>query len=43
MIIFISVIWFTAKMAQETEIIPMWFSGRSIYRFMRPYLLEQQF
>jgi len=38
MIIFISVIWFTAKMAQETEIIPMWFSGRSIYRFMRPYV-----
>ncbi|MDG1841067.1 MAG: LptF/LptG family permease [Crocinitomicaceae bacterium] len=38
MIIFISVIWFTAKMAQETEIVPMWFSGRSIYRFMRPYL-----
>ena len=33
MIIFISVIWFTAKMAQETEIIPIWFSGKSVYRF----------
>ena len=39
MIIFISVIWFTAKMAQETEIIPIWFSGRSVYRFLRPYVL----
>jgi len=39
MIIFISVIWFTAKMAQETEIIPIWFSGRPISRFIRPYFL----
>ena len=39
MIIFISVIWFTAKMAQETEIVPIWFSGRPITRFMRPYLI----
>ena len=39
MIIFISVIWFTAKMAQDTEIIPMWFSGRPINRFLRPYII----
>ena len=39
MIIFISVIWFTAKMAQDTEIIPIWFSGRPINRFLRPYVL----
>jgi lipopolysaccharide export system permease protein len=39
MIIFISVIWFTAKMAQDTEIIPMWFSGKPFSRFMRPYMI----
>lgn len=39
MIIFISVIWFTAKLAQDTEIIPMWFSGKPITRFIRPYLI----
>jgi len=39
MIIFISVIWFTAKLAQDTEIIPMWFSGKPITRFIRPYMI----
>jgi lipopolysaccharide export system permease protein len=39
MIIFISVIWFTAKLAQDTELIPMWFSGKPISRFMRPYMI----
>jgi lipopolysaccharide export system permease protein len=39
MIIFLSVIWFTAKMAQDTEIIPIWFSGRPLTRFYRPYLI----
>ena len=39
MIIFISVIWFTAKMAQDTEIIPIWFNGRPITRFLRPYMI----
>lgn len=38
-IIFISVIWFTAKMAQETEIIPIWNSGRPFGRFIRPYMI----
>jgi lipopolysaccharide export system permease protein len=40
MIVFISVIWFTAKMAQDTEIIPMWFSGKPITRFLRPYMIS---
>ncbi|MFM6946678.1 MAG: LptF/LptG family permease [Flavobacteriales bacterium] len=39
MIIFLSVIWFTAKMAQDTEIIPIWFSGRPVSRFLRPYFI----
>lgn len=39
MIIFVSVIWFTAKMAQETEIIPIWNSGKPFGRFVRPYLI----
>jgi lipopolysaccharide export system permease protein len=39
MIIFISVIWFTAKLAQDTELIPMWFSGKPISRFIRPYMI----
>jgi lipopolysaccharide export system permease protein len=39
MIIFISVIWFTAKMAQETEIIPMLNSGRPFIRILRPYMI----
>ena len=34
MIIFVSVIWFTAKMAQNTEIVPIWNSGRSFGRFV---------
>lgn len=39
MIIFVSVIWFTAKMAQDTEIIPMWNSGKPFNRFLRPYMI----
>ncbi len=39
LIIFISVIWFTSKMAQNTEIIPIWNSGRSFGRFVRPYMI----
>jgi lipopolysaccharide export system permease protein len=39
MIIFVSVIWFTAKMAQDSEIIPMMFSGRPFRRIMRPYMI----
>ena len=43
MIIFISVIWFTAKLAQDTEIVPMWFSGKPITRFLRPYIIGASF
>lgn len=39
MIVFISVIWFTAKMAQETEIIPILNSGRPFTRMLRPYMI----
>ncbi len=39
MITFIAVIWFTAKMAQETEIIPILNSGRPFNRFLRPYMI----
>ncbi len=39
MIIFLSVIWFTAKLAQDTEIIPMWNSGKPFSRFLRPYMI----
>lgn len=40
MIVFISVIWFTAKMAQESEIIPMLFSGRPFIRILKPYAIS---
>ncbi|MBM3423997.1 MAG: YjgP/YjgQ family permease [Bacteroidetes bacterium] len=40
MIVFISVIWFTAKLAQDTELIPMFYSGKPMLRFLRPYMLS---
>ncbi len=43
MIIFVSVIWFTSKMAQDTEIIPIWNSGRPFSRFIRPYMIAATF
>lgn len=39
LIIFLSVIWFTAKMAQDSEIIPLMFSGKPLIRIMRPYFI----
>lgn len=39
LIIFISVIWFTAKLAQNSEIIPMLNSGRPFTRLLRPYMI----
>lgn len=39
LIIFISVIWFTAKMAKDTEIIPILNSGKPFSRFVRPYMI----
>ncbi|MBI5540548.1 MAG: LptF/LptG family permease, partial [Bacteroidia bacterium] len=38
--VFISVIFFTSKMAQDTEIIAILSSGVSFKRFMRPYLIS---
>ena len=39
LIIFLSVIWFTAKMAQDSEIIPLLFSGKPFVRLLRPYFI----
>ncbi len=43
MIIFISVIWFTSKMAQTSEITALRFSGISIFRYYKPYFLGATF
>ncbi len=40
LITFMAVIWFTAKMAQDTEIIPILNSGRPFNRFLRPYMIS---
>jgi len=40
MLNFISVIWFTSKMAQNTEIVPILSSGASFNRFLRPYFFS---
>jgi lipopolysaccharide export system permease protein len=37
---FISVIWFTSKMAGNSEIIPILSSGISFNRFLRPYFIS---
>jgi len=37
--LFLSVIWFTSKLANNTEIIAILSSGISFTRFMRPYIL----
>lgn len=37
--LFISVIWFTSKLANDTEIIAILSSGISFTRFMRPYII----
>jgi lipopolysaccharide export system permease protein len=38
-LLFLSVIWFTSKLAAKTEIVAILSSGGSFYRFLRPYLL----
>lgn len=43
LIIFIAVIWFTAKLAQNAEIIPILSSGVSFTRFLWPYFLGATF
>jgi len=40
MINFISVIWFTSKMAQNSEIIPILGTGASFNRLLRPYFIS---
>ncbi len=37
--LFLSIIWFTSKMANNTEIIAVLSSGISFYRFLRPYFI----
>lgn len=37
--LFLSVIWFTSKLANNTEIIAILSSGISFYRFLRPYFI----
>ena len=43
LIIFVSVIWFTAKLAQDSEIIPIMNSGITFNRLMRPYMIAATF
>lgn len=37
--LFLSVIWFTSKLANNTEVIAVLSSGVSYYRFLRPYII----
>ena len=37
--LFLSIIWFTSKLAQNTEIVAFLSSGVSFWRFLRPYLV----
>lgn len=37
--LFLSVIWFTSKLANNTEIVAFLSSGVSFFRFMRPYMI----
>ena len=37
--IFLSIIWFTSKLANNTEIVAFLSSGVSFYRFLRPYFI----
>ncbi|HLS29876.1 MAG TPA: LptF/LptG family permease [Flavobacteriaceae bacterium] len=38
-LLFLGVIWFTAKLAENTEIIAFLSSGVSFWRFLRPYII----
>jgi len=42
-LLFLSVIWFTSKLANNTEIIAILGSGISFYRFLRPYIIGASF
>ena len=41
--LFLSVIWFTSKLANNSEIIAILSSGISFFRFLRPYLISATF
>jgi lipopolysaccharide export system permease protein len=43
LLIFIATIFFTSKMANNTEIVPILSGGVSFYRFLYPYLLASTF
>jgi len=43
LLLFLSVIWFTSKLANKTEIIAFLSSGVSYSRFLRPYLIGATF
>lgn len=42
-LLFLSIIWFTSKLASNTEIIAFLSSGVSFWRFMRPYIIGATF
>lgn len=39
LVVFLGVLFFTAKMAQNNEILALWSTGVSYYRIFRPYLI----
>jgi len=41
--LFISIIWFTSKLASNTEIVAILSSGISYMRFLRPYIIGATF
>ena len=41
--LFLSVIWFTSKLANNTEVIAILSSGISFFRYLRPFLLAAGF
>jgi lipopolysaccharide export system permease protein len=41
--LFLSVIWFTSKLANNTEVIAVLSSGISFYRYLRPFLISATF
>lgn len=41
--LFLSVIWFTSKLANNTEVIAILSSGISVFRYLRPFLISATF
>ena len=41
--LFLSVIWFTSKLASNTEVIALLSSGVSFYRYLRPFFISATF